>query len=138
MPFLNDPSHIIRMNNVGPTPAADVIKRTTQKIQPAFVEIIQMPIRSSGVDERRRGIDNEPKRVSSGDRLLGLCGRNRIHGVSQFTLRTGGSESRLNQFSGRLSILFCLAFPTFLCQTPLRLPRYQWTIRRNNKTNRAP
>jgi len=28
MPFLNDPGHIIRMNNVRPTPAADVVQRT--------------------------------------------------------------------------------------------------------------
>jgi hypothetical protein len=32
--------------------------------------------------------------------------------VALLTLRLGGSESRLSQISGRLSILFCRAFST--------------------------
>src|SRR4029077_2323997 len=93
-------------NCTGSPPTAYLFQGQTQELQPALIEVIEITVGPSSMDQRRRRIDHEPKCIFGQNRSLRSLGRNRLHCCLIFRRLWGLGELTLKHASKKIPFLF--------------------------------
>src|SRR5208282_4577554 len=58
-PLGHNPLNVLRVNDICPIPASHFVQSDAQVFQPRFIEVIEVAVRPSGVNQRRDRIDEK-------------------------------------------------------------------------------